>query len=196
MEKYPASFARCPVPGSGGSTGAQAPQQASVRNGLSRRTAGSALALGLAASLPGCGLFGPPPPPPPKPPSKLSIRIVAAARLNPDSKARSSPVVVRVYELKSVNQFSSTDFMSLFEQDKTVLANDIVTREEFVIRPGATQTIDKLLPPETRAIGVMAAFRDLNRAKWRALAILAPAKDNTVLINLEDVTVTATQSAL
>ena len=86
--------------------------------------------------------------------------------------------------------------MSLFEQDKTVLANDIVTREEFVIRPGDTQTIDKLLPPETQAIGVMAAFRDLNRAQWRALAILAPAKDNTVVIELEDVMVKTTQSAL
>ena len=189
MEKTPSSFTHCPAPD----------PVASARSALSRRTAGTAIALGLAASLPGCGLFGPPPPPPPKPPkppSKLSIKIVAAARLNPDLKARSSPVVVRVYELKSANQFSSADFMSLFEQDKTVLASDIVNREEFVIRPGDTQTIDKLLPPEAQAIGVMAAFRDLNRAQWRALAVLTPAKDNTIVINLEDVTVKTTQSAL
>ena len=186
MEKTPSSLAHCPPPD----------PVASTRSALSRRTAGAAIAIGLAASLPGCGMFGPPPPPPPKPPSKLSIKIVAAARLNPDLKSRSSPVVVRVYELKSANQFSSADFMSLFEQDKTVLASDIVNREEFVIRPGDTQTIDKLLPPEAQAIGVMAAFRDLNRAQWRALVVLAPGKDNTVVINLEDVTVKTTQSAV
>ena len=186
MEKTPSSFTHCPAPD----------PVASSCSALSRRTAGTAIAIGLTASLPGCGMFGPPPPPPPKPPSKLSIKIVAAVRLNPDLKSRSSPVVVRVYELKSANQFSSADFMSLFEQDKTVLASDIVNREEFVIRPGDTQTIDKLLPPEAQAIGVMAAFRDLNRAQWRALAVLTPAKDNTVVINLEDVTVKTTQSAV
>ena len=137
----------------------------------------------------------PPPPPPPKPPPKLSIAIVASARLNPDLKGRSSPVVVRMYELKSANQFSSADFMTLFDQDKTVLANDIVTRDEFVMRPGETKAINKLLTPETQAIGVMVAFRDLNRAKWRALATLTPGKDNTVSVEFEDVSVKTTQSA-
>jgi len=165
---------------------------------MSRRTTGALIALGLTTSLLGCGMFAPPPPPPPpppKPPPKLVITIAASARLNPDLKGRSSPVVVRVYELKSANQFSSADFMTLFDQDKTVLANDIVTREEFVMRPGETKAINKLLTPETQAIGVMVAFRDLNRAKWRALATLTPGKDNTVSVEFEDVSVKTTQSA-
>ena len=161
------------------------------------------MAVGLAASLLGCAMFAPPPPPPPPPPEpppppppppKLAISIVAAAQLNPDSRARSSPVVVRIYELKSATQFASADFMALFDQDRTVLASDIVVREEFVMQPGETKAINKLLAPETQAIGVMAAFRDLEQARWRGVALLTPGKDNTVTIHLEGVFIKITHS--
>lgn len=102
---------------------------------------------------------------------------------------------MRIYELKTATQFASADFMALFDQDRNILANDVVTREEFVMQPGGTKSVNKLLAPETQAIGVIAAFRDLERARWRGVATLAPGKDNTVTINLEDVFVKTTQSA-
>lgn len=147
---------------------------------LSRRSLGMVMVVGLAASLFGCAMFAPPPP-------KLAISIVAAAKLKPDSRARSSPVVVRIYELKSATQFASAYFMALFDQDRTVLASDIVVREEFVMQPGETKGIDELLAPETQAIGVVVAFRDLKRAPWRGVALLTPGKDNTVTTHLEGV---------
>jgi type VI secretion system protein VasD len=164
----------------------------------SRRRAALSLVFGAIGALPGCGMFAPPPPPPPKPPPpppKLAISIAAATRLNPDANGRNSPVVVRLYEFKSAAQFGNADFMALFDQDKSVLAGDIVTREEFMLRPGEKKAIDKLLSPDVQAIGVMAAFRDLERAKWRAVAVLAVGKDNVVVIDLEDVAVRIAQSA-
>jgi type VI secretion system protein VasD len=163
-----------------------------------RRAAGVALGLAVAASLPSCGMFAPPPPPPPpppKPPPKLDISVVAAANVNPDIHGRPSPVTVRLYEFKSSAQFIAADFMALFDQDKTVLAGDIVVREEFVLRPGETKTIAKLLAPETLSVGVMAAFRDLERARWRDVVVLSAGKDNTVVADIKDVFVKLTQSA-
>lgn len=95
--------------------------------------------------------------------------------------------MVRIYELKSATQFALAYFMALFDQDRTVLASDIVVREEFVMQPGETKAIDELLAPETQAIGVVAAFRDLKRAPWRGVALLTPGKDNTVTTHLEGV---------
>ena len=158
-----------------------------------RRLSICGAALALALLLTGCGLFGPKPaapaapPPPPPPPPKLVLSIVAAAHLNPDANGRPSPVVVRLYELKSASQFGSADFLLLFDQDRSALASDIVTREEFVMRPGESKSISKPLAPETKAIGVMAGFRDVERARWRAAAMLTPAKDNVVTVVIDGI---------
>ena len=149
--------------------------------------------LGIAiAAVTGCAAA---PPPPPPPPPKLSVNVVAATYLNPDANGRASPVVMRVYELKSPTQFANADFHALFDQDRAALASDIVAREEFVLRPGETKAIDKLLAPDTQAIGVMAAFRDIERARWRAVAALTPAKDNIVTVVVDGIELRAVQTA-
>ena len=107
--------------------------------------------------------------------------------VNPDVRGRASPVTVRLYELKSVAPFNTADFMSLYEQDRSVLGSELVAREEFMLEPGETKVINKLLAPEVRALGFMAAFREVERAQWRGAVNLVPGKDNAVAIVLEDV---------
>lgn len=155
---------------------------------MSRRALCLALALG--AGIVACS--SPPKPPPPKPPLLLAINIVGGTQLNPDARMRPSPVVVRVYELKSAAQFNSADFLSLYDKDQSVLGGDVVTREEFVLRPGEKKAINKLLPAETKFIGVVAAFRELDSARWRGLVPIAPNKDNTMTISLDSVSIQAT----
>jgi type VI secretion system protein VasD len=154
-----------------------------------------ALCVALALGAGGVGIVAcssPPKPPPPKPPLLLAINIVAGAQLNPDARMRPSPVVVRVYELKSAAQFNSADFLSLYDKDQSVLGGDVVTREEFVLRPGEKKAINKLLPAETKFIGVVAAFRELDSARWRGVVPIAPNKDNTMTISLDSVSIQAT----
>ena len=156
--------------------------------------------LASAGGLAGCGMFSkaPPPAPPPAPspkPSTLSINVVTSDNINPDARNRPSPVVVRVYELKSAAQFDSTDFVSLYEKDQALLGADIVVRDEFVLRPGETKAINKLLAADTKFIGVLAAFRELERARWRGLVALVAGKNNAVTVNLDGVTVQATVNA-
>jgi type VI secretion system protein VasD len=134
----------------------------------------------------------PPPPPPPKPPPpppKLAIRIEAAASVNPDARGRPSPIVVRVYELKSAAPFEAADFMSLYQQDRSALGSELVAREEFMLEPGEIRTLDKLLAPDVRAVGVMAAFRELERARWRTTVSVSAGRDNALAFWLEDVAV-------
>lgn len=183
--------APCPAPAE--ADAAVVPGVASPRRRrLALAASGSILAT-FAALAAGCSLFAPPPPPPPPPPEppppppRLVLRFVASKKVNPDARSRPSPVVVRLYELKSEAQFNAADFMSLNDQDKTALADDIVAREEFVLQPGETKLVDGLLSPETRAVGVMAAFRDLERARWRSVATTKPGRDNRFDFQLDDV---------
>jgi type VI secretion system protein VasD len=120
----------------------------------------------LAATLAACG--------PAKPPL-LRIGVEARSDANPDRRGRPSPVLVRVYELKSLSVFNGADYFALNEQDDQVLGKDLVAREEFALRPGETRVLERALQPDTRFLGVVAGFRDLEKAQWRA-AYALPAK--------------------
>ena len=164
-----------------------------------RRRWACGLLVGVAGtvSLAGCGLFSktPPPPPPPPKPGTLAITVNASSAVNPNANNRPSPVVVRLYELKAPAQFESADFLSLYDKDQAVLGADIVVRDEFVLAPGEKKVITKPLAADTKFIGVVAAFRDLERARWRALVPLQPNKNNLVAINLDGIAVQTTASA-
>lgn len=156
---------------------------------ISRRWSLAALAsLGLALLLPGCASKPPPSPPPPKP-KILTIELQAAPNLNPNINGRPSPVVVRLYELKSTAQFQSADFISLFEKDQSLLGGDVAVREEFVLSPGESKSIRREFGADSKFIAVMAAFRDLERATWRGSIPLDLTRDNAIAVRFEASTI-------
>ncbi|MDR5836974.1 type VI secretion system lipoprotein TssJ [Caballeronia sp. LZ034LL] len=122
-----------------------------------------ALALGACASSDA---------PPPREPLKLDVAIRASSTVNPDDQKRAAPILVRVYELKSLDAFNEADFQSLQDKDKTVLAADLVARDQFMLRPGESRRIARNAQGATTALGVIAAYRDLPHAVWRATTLL------------------------
>jgi type VI secretion system protein VasD len=106
--------------------------------------------------------------------TRLNIRIEAVRDLNPDNKERPAPVIVRVYELKSEASFLQADFFSLQNADKAALTEDLLARNEFIMRPGDLRSIRRRANPQTNAIGVLVAFRDLPNAVWREAHVLPP----------------------
>ena len=97
----------------------------------------------------------------------VAVTLTAGADANPDARGRASPLTVRVYALKSPGPFEGADFFSLFEKDQATLGAELVQREEVLLRPGETKKLDFNLPPDAKSMGVMAAYRDLDRARWR-----------------------------
>ena len=118
-----------------------------------------------------------PPPPPPKPiVTPVSMTLVAGADANPDARGRASPLTVRVYALKTSGAFESADFFSLFEKDQATLGAEMAQREELLLRPGDSKKLEMTLAADIKAIGVMAAYRDLDRARWREVRVVEPGK--------------------
>lgn len=138
---------------------------------MRRRAVASSVGLLLGiALLTGCSS---PPPPSPKPVvTAVQLTLVAGVDVNPDVRGRASPLTVRVYALKNVTDFEGADFFSLFDKDQATLGAELVQREEVLLRPGESRTVDMTLPPDAKAIAVMAAYRDLDRARWREVRAL------------------------
>ncbi|WP_227245152.1 type VI secretion system lipoprotein TssJ [Paraburkholderia caribensis] len=107
-------------------------------------------------------------------PVKLDLSIAALSGVNPDDQKRAAPIVVRVYELKNADAFNSADFFSLLEKDKATLADDLIARDQFQLRPGEQKTLQRNADQATTTLGVIAAYRDLPNSVWRATFTLPP----------------------
>ena len=117
-------------------------------------------------------------------PTHVDAAITAVADLNPDGNGRPSPVVVRVYELKTLSNFENADFYALYDEEAATLGADLVARDELEIRPGDERRYERTADPTTHYLGVIAAFRDLENARWRASVKLGDEKRVSLQIKL------------
>jgi len=132
-----------------------------------------------ALALSGCST-----PPPPKPiVTPIAMTLVAGADVNPDVRARPSPLTVRIYALKTSGAFDSADFFTLFDKDQATLGAEMIQREEMLLRPGDSKKLEMTLPADGKALGVIAAYRDLERARWREVRVVEPGKPLVLTIN-------------
>lgn len=150
---------------------------------IGRRFLGLLLVSTFLTLLPGCA-SAPPAPPPPKP-TIITTTIDATAGVNPDAKGRASPIVVRLFELKSISAFNSADFFSLWDRERDTLSAEMTGRDEFQLHPGEQKKLERTLQPDTRYVGVIAAFRDLERANWRSTASIVPHQKQPFTIKLD-----------
>ncbi|MEW8105957.1 MAG: type VI secretion system lipoprotein TssJ [Candidatus Thiodiazotropha endolucinida] len=110
--------------------------------------------------------------------SSVTVTMSAAQRVNPDINDRPSPIVARIYELKSLSVFNNADFFNLFEQDVALLGDEMLMRDELHFQPGEVKLMERELQPDTRYVGVIGAYRDIENATWR----------RSIEINLHDET--------
>lgn len=102
-------------------------------------------------------------------PTRIEADIAAAKNLNPDYRGRASPLVVRIYHLKSELAFNNASFFALYDDDEAELGGDLLDKEEIELRPGQELTYNRELGPETRFVGILAGYRDIENASWRAI---------------------------
>ena len=134
-----------------------------------RSRIGAAITAALLALCAGCANS-----PRPISPNPFQIEIQSSKSLNADSNGRPSPLRIIIYELKSVANFESVDFFSLSQKDQATLGADLIEKEEFFINPGESRIVLRKGHPDAAFVGVFAEFRDLDKAVWRANALLPP----------------------
>jgi type VI secretion system protein VasD len=93
--------------------------------------------------------------------------------------------VVRLYQLQATDAFTRADFFALYEREAAVLGADLVTREELLLRPGETRPLDRTLAADTRHLGVLVAYRDLDRTVWRTVLATTPQRTTVVTLAVQ-----------
>jgi type VI secretion system protein VasD len=129
----------------------------------------------VAVALASCA--GKPPKEEEKPPPVLRVSLAAETDANRGPGGRALPIVVRLYELKAQGAFSGADFFSLYDREAETLGGELIAREELTLAPGQTRQIQKNLDPQTHYLGILGAFRDIDRAAWRSLVPVAEGRD-------------------
>jgi type VI secretion system protein VasD len=177
---------------------------ASARHVSNRRLALRLAMVAVPLGLAGCGMFGrkPPPAPPPPPPGApppaappaaaapagppTAIGTVsAAADLNPSVSNRPSPLAIRVYELRSDTAFGKADFIALYQGEQAAIGADLVAKDELMLQPGESRNYGRTLNAQTKYVAVFAAYRNVERATWRAIAPVPPGRTLKLAIRAE-----------
>ncbi len=150
---------------------ARAPERAG------RMTKGLVAALTACALLAGCGGA-----PPPVPPTLVNATVSATADANAGPDGVGAPVAIRVYQLVSPAGFAGAQFFPVFNTDIAVLKDDIVKRDDLLVAPGQSKTLE--LKPEDRAhaIGVFAAYRDYEHVAWHAVVDIPAHRTSTLSV--------------
>ncbi len=91
----------------------------------------------------------------------------SAQYLNPDINGRSSPLVVTLYELKSPSSFNNASYDDLANNSGDVLGADLLDQHNYEIQPNSKRKVTLSMPAETQALGVTAAYRNIDKVTWR-----------------------------
>ncbi len=150
-----------------------------------RRRLVATLATLTALALAGCAAKPIALPPIFKPdPTVVRLQLTADATVNADSRGRATPVVVRYYVLQNTAAFDGADFFSLFERDEALLGAAVLAREEVTLKPGQALKAELTPPGEAKHLAVLAAYRDVNKIRWRATAPIPQNKTTAYTVRI------------
>lgn len=131
----------------------------------------SVIALALSTLLASCAA----PPPVEQPdPTVAQVNVVAAEDANPDPTGRASPTVVHVYALQPGAPFNIGDYEALTGGELGELSETMQRIARFVILPGRDSKKVFELPDGTAAVGITAAYRDVETSQWRVEKAVTP----------------------
>ncbi len=104
----------------------------------------------------------------------LKLRFVVDESVNPDDSKISSPLIVRMYELKSVKAFENANFIDLYERDTEILGKTMITEQSLKpIQPSEDRTAQFVLSKGTKYIGLYAEFLQYENAKYKVIIPVA-----------------------
>ncbi|MCW9013784.1 MAG: type VI secretion system lipoprotein TssJ [Gammaproteobacteria bacterium] len=125
--------------------------------------------------------------------SIIEMKIKASEDLNPNRKDRPSPVVIYLYELSDGAPFDEADFFSIYEQEAATIGSVLLGKMELELSPGESREIKRVLKAETRHLGIVAGFRDIDNAKWRASMAMPEYSKIELKLNLDRLSISLTE---
>ncbi|PIE41147.1 MAG: type VI secretion system lipoprotein TssJ [Gammaproteobacteria bacterium] len=122
--------------------------------------------------------------------TEVSMNFQVWPNINPDEAGRSSPLVIRVFELKDARQFQTEDFIGLFQESRERLGGDLVAERRLrELTPGIDHQEVLLLDPTVRYIGLLAEFVQYENAQARLVFPVEPHRTTEKIIWVNKTTI-------
>ena len=140
----------------------------------------TACLIASTALLSGCSLIKPHP-------ASANLTIQSAKYLNPNLNGDPSPVVITLYQLKSPYSFKQATFDSLNTNSGKTLSTDLIDKNVIEVRPGSNLSVSQQISPNAQYLGIVAGYRNINKATWKKLIKLVnePNKETIIHLDLE-----------
>jgi type VI secretion system protein VasD len=113
-------------------------------------------------------------------PTPYAVSIKVDDGVNPDGRGHAAPILVKVFELKSSGAFEAADYFALQDHDRETLAAELVNTDQAILRSGEERTFKREAGLDSRAIGVIAGYRKVERARWRIVLPLREPKQTNL----------------
>ncbi|POA17575.1 type VI secretion system lipoprotein TssJ [Pseudomonas sp. FW300-N1A1] len=98
---------------------------------------------------------------------KIILTSDGGNQLNPDESGKPLSVVIRVYQLTSLERFASIDTDTLWDDPKKALGNTLIENREITLLPGMGQIDQWPLNKAAGYVGVAAFFRSDENSRWK-----------------------------
>lgn len=116
------------------------------------------LAVGCAGEIPPCEV-----------PSAVEVEVETSDRVNQRETGESLPTVLRLYQLKTLNQLQMATFEDVWMRPEETLASSLLQVEEVTIFPGQIMVIQMERNPEADYLVGAAVFRNPIGQSWRTI---------------------------
>jgi len=114
--------------------------------------------------------------------------------LNPDANDRPSPIVLRLYHLTADGAFNNARFFELWENGESTLGSDLLGEQEIEMYPGQARELEfHATSTDTRYLGIIASYRNLDDAVWRTTVRTPVSNTNFVHVILGKLSVSASE---
>ncbi|WP_330925365.1 type VI secretion system lipoprotein TssJ [Candidatus Sororendozoicomonas aggregata] len=117
----------------------------------------------------------------------LNLTLSAGKEINNSRSEVPSPLVVRLYELKSAELFQSADFLGIFLRDSKILQQSLVKKRRLPsIKPGGQFAKKYTLDKSTSYVALFGEFEDYNSAVPSVIYKVTKGDDNNLKVLIND----------
>lgn len=99
--------------------------------------------------------------------NNVHLGLVSSADLNRNSFNETLPIVVRVYQLTTLDTFNRASFEQLWQADELLLGEQLLGKHEVVLQPETQRNYSLPLADGAQYVAVFALFRTPNDKGWR-----------------------------
>lgn len=104
----------------------------------------------------------------------LKLTFIVSADANLDDDKVPSPVIIKMYELKSPDMFEKSNFIDIFEQDSEILGADLIDTHRLKhLQPGEERMVRFVLDEKTKYVGLFAEFLMYKDATYKLVIPIA-----------------------